>query len=268
MTSILSPDTETAERLIEGTVLENFVHVFGSSTNDDAGRRWMPNRGSLPSISGEATGEGLTGPFLLVDIGAFVNAIRGSAGSGDADLVGQAAEFAGDDEAESSGRGVLSKALLLGTVIGAAYAINRVRSADEPVDESENLARKAANTIQQRGEVAAERIEEGSQSLAERIEEGADTIDEAAGTAEDVKQDVSGSAENVKEDVSETAEDVKQDVSGTAEDVKEEAEDTAEDVKEEAEDTASDVREEAEETAGDVEDDVTTDSESGPKYET
>lgn len=267
MTSILSPDTETAERLIEGTVLENFVHVFGSSTSDDEGRRWVPDRGSLPSISGDATGEGLTGPFLLVDIGAFVNAIRGSAESADADLVGQAAELAGDDE-EESGRGTLSKVLLLGTAIGAAYAINRARAADEPVEETENLAQKAASTIQQRGEVAAERIEEGSQSLAQRIEEGAETVDEAAESVEDVKSDVSGTAEDVKEDVSDTADDVKEEAEDTAEDVKEDVSGTAEDVREEAEETAEDVKEEAEETAEDVEDDVTTDSASGPKYET
>lgn len=214
MTSILQPDAETVERTIEGTILENFVHVFGSDSTDESGRGWLPDRESLSFGAGGSGSRGLNGPFLLVDLGAFLESIRGTARSSD---VGEtAAEIAGErgtDDEGSSGRGTLTKVLLVGAALGAAYAASsRLRSVDEPTDEAENIAQKAASTIQQRGELAADRIEEGSQSLADRIEEGADrttdTVDVASETAEDVKEDASDTAGDVREEVSGTAEDV------------------------------------------------------------
>lgn len=230
--------------MIEGTVLENFVHVFGSDTSEDSGRRWVPNRESLPSVPGGSSGGGLTGPFLLVDLGAFVNSIRGTAGDADSSVVGEAAaELAPETEDEGSGRSTLSRVLFLGAALGVAYALSsRLRSVDDPAEETENLAQKAANTIQQRGELAAERIEEGSQTVAERIEERGDEtasrISEASETVEGVEETASETVDDVEEGASETAEDVKEDASETAEDVEDDV------------------------------DDVTDESSSGAKYET
>lgn len=277
MTSILNPDAETVERTIEGTVFENFVKVFGSDTTDDEGRRWLPGRGTLPAGSGGSSEGGLSGPFLLVDLGAIVDSFRGS---GAADVGESAAEIATDPDEGTSGRSTLTKIVVVGTALGVAYALSsRVRSVDEPVDETESIARKAANTIQQRGELAADRLEEGSRTVAQRIDEGTDRttdrVDEATETVETVEEKASETVEDVEEGASELAEDVEENASELAEDVREDVDEAAEDVEEGASELAEDVQEDVDEAADDVEadveeasDDVLDESSSDAKYET
>lgn len=268
MTSVLRPDAETVERTIEGTRLENVVHVLGRESageSEASGRQWLPGRNVL-SRGGEET-SGPTGPYLLIDLGAIAGRLRGTARSTD---VGEtAADIApepGDDgDAESSGRGLLPKLLLVGVAVGIALALRqRSGGVEDPEETAESLAQRAASTIQQRGELAAERIEEGSQTVAERIEERGDHVSETAQTVETVEERATETVEDVQEGAAEVAEDVQ----AGAEEVQETAAETVEDVEEDAAETAEEAQEDVEEATDEVTDDDPTDTTTDTKYET
>lgn len=267
MTSVLRPDAETVERTIEGTRLENVVQVLGPESaeeTEESGRRWLPSRGVL-SRDGGGSSES-RGPYLLIDLGAIAGRLRGTARS--ADVGETAAELApepGDDEdAESSGRGLLSKLLLVGVVAAIALVLRRRSGGvEDPEETAESLAQRAASTIQQRGELAAERIEEGSQTVAERIEERGDQVSEAAQTVETVEERATETVEDVQEGAAEVAEDVQE----GAEEVQETAAETASDVEEDAAETAEEAQEDVEEATDEVTDDP-TDTTTDTKYET
>ncbi len=194
-------DTDSVTDAVEGTIGEQILHIL-EGTDVDV---------SSPGKSKRS------GPFLLVDLGTAVNYLRGRrAGTS---MIGEAASeltSSTDMETANSGRGRLSKLLVIGVVLGLAYLVrNRTRQTDDAAEETaaeaESLAERAAATIQQRGEMAATRIEEGSEAVAERLEERGveaaatiedtgDTIDETQDTLDDMESDIESDVEDTVDD--------------------------------------------------------------------
>ncbi len=83
------------------------------------------------------------------------------------------------------GRGIVSKLVVGGVVLGAGLVLRRRfrrgtvdDTAAEGAEDIEGLAQKAAQVVRQRGEMVAERIEMGSESAAEQLETGGEEIEE------------------------------------------------------------------------------------------
>lgn len=188
------------------------------------------------SESGETRNGKIVRTFLLVDVGEAVRYLRGRNGktSEVAEKTVEKAIDAGSDETttstspaqESQGRGMLSRLLLVGAVVGLGYLL---KSRSGPVDEAvsktteqlhsvadktavrsgevaqrtEAVVGQAAEGIQETGEMAADQVETGTEEAADRVRESgetaadqvqeggqkaADQIDEAAETAEETQE--------------------------------------------------------------------------------
>ncbi|UPW01117.1 hypothetical protein M0R88_03205 [Halorussus gelatinilyticus] len=185
--------------------------------------------------------------FLLVDLGAAMNYLRGRRGSSEATeaLTELAPEADLESDGSSGGRGMLSRLFLLGVVVGLGYAMSkRSESVGETVGRATDRVREVADqTAIRSGEAAqrteavageaADRIEEGSEMAAERVQEGG----EAA--AEQVRERGEMAADSVQEGGEEVSEDM------------ERAADTAEDAEEKVEDAESSVSDAADEAMPD-----------------
>lgn len=188
------------------------------------------------SESGETRNGKIVRTFLLVDVGEAVRYLRGRNGrtSEVAEKTVEKAIDAGSDETttstspaqESQGRGMLSRLLLVGVVVGLGYLLkSRSGSVDEAVSKTteqlhsvadktavrsgevaqrtEAVVGQAAEGIQETGEMAADQVETGTEEAADRVRESgetaadqvqeggqtaADQIDEAAETAEETQE--------------------------------------------------------------------------------
>ncbi|NHN59737.1 MULTISPECIES: hypothetical protein [Halorussus] len=194
---------------------------------------------------GRAVARSLGRPFLLVDLKAVLDYVRGNRGKtteiaeGHVEEAIQTAtddggrrrdESRGRDGGESDGRGALSKLFLLGAVVGLGYvlrkrsdsvgqavsqATDRAREvadetamrSGEAAQRTEAVAGEAADRIEESGEMAADRVQEGSETAAEQVREGGEmAADRVEEGGEKVSDDIEGAADTA-EDAESTAED-------------------------------------------------------------
>ena len=206
MSSILTQDTEdTSESSIRSVVGKPIVRASK-----------MVLDGAKATQSSGLQDRRLVHAFLLVDLGAVGGSLlRNNRSTSTETLSEVASEPAGDYGRRGRERGVLSKLVLFGVIIGlGAILRTRVGSRDQAVNEAtdkaqsvadetamrsgeaagrtEAITEKTAAMIEASGETAAERIEEGSTTVADRIrasgEQTADQIEEVGETVENVEE--------------------------------------------------------------------------------
>lgn len=180
--------------------------------------------GAKANQSSESQNRRLVRAFLLVDLGAVGGSLLGnrhSTSMATETLTEVASEPVEDHGRQGRGRGVLSKLVLFGVIIGlGAILRTRLGSRDQVVTEAtdraqsvadetamrsgeaagrtEAITEKTAGMIETGGETAAEGIEAGSTTVADRIRvSGEQTADQIEGVGETV--------ENVEEKVEESA---------------------------------------------------------------
>ncbi|WP_440005490.1 hypothetical protein [Halomicrococcus sp. SG-WS-1] len=199
------------------------------------------------SESGETRNGKIVRTFLLVDVGEAVRYLRGRNGktSEVAEKTVEKAIDAGSDETttstspaqESQGRGMLSRLLLVGAVVGLGYLL---KSRSGPVDEAvsktteqlhsvadktavrsgevaqrtEAVVGQAAEGIQETGEMAADQVETGTEEAADRVRESgetaADQVQEGGQKAADQVQEGGQKAADQIDEAAETAEETQE----------------------------------------------------------
>ncbi len=183
--------------------------------------------------------------FLLVDIGQAIKYLFGSGGT-TSEVAERTVEKVLDTETDeattsarvnqkSQGRGVLSKLLLVGVVVGLGYLLksrsestgevvskttDRARSlADETARRSGEVAQRTeavtgqvAERIQEKGETAADQVETGTKEAADQVEEGgemaADQVQEGSQKAADQIEEAAETAESTQEQSEEADEEM------------------------------------------------------------
>ena len=190
----------------------------------------------------DSGGRGIPGTVLLVGVGAAIGYLLSSRGMGILGPFGPTPEREESSTAPrtrpepttepeepevedtSSGRGLLSKALVVGAIVGIAYllrsrtdAVDRLAAgvrtkagmaAEEPeayteevAEETEAMAEEAAERVAVGGETVADRIETGGEEMAEEVEEAGE---ELAGDVEEMGE----RAEEIEEEMEETADEL------------------------------------------------------------
>jgi hypothetical protein len=173
--------------------------------------------------------------FLLVDLGAAMNYLRGRRGSSEAtealtEMVSEPelTETGGESNSGGQGRGTLSKLFLVGMVVGLGYMLRkRSGSVGQTVSQATDRAREVADETELRSGEMAGRTETVTEKAADRIEETGETV------ADEAADRVRESGEMAADSVQESGEMAADEIEGAAEKT-EEAEEKAEDAADEA----------------------------------
>lgn len=212
MSSILSGETETGgARGTDDRGRDPVIRAFRMAMGDDE------------ELAATTRDDRIVRTFLLVDLGAAVNYLRGRRGSSGATqalskLVSES-ELTSEPELESesgagdeSGRGILSRLFLVGVIIGLGYVLRkRSGSVSQTVSEATDRAREFADETELRSGEMAGRTEVVTEEAADRIEETGETVaDEAADqvreTGEMAGDRVQESGEMAADEIEEVAE--------------------------------------------------------------
>lgn len=192
----------------------------------------------------DSGGRGISGTVLLLGVGAAIGYLLRGRGMDILGPFGPTPEREGPSAApmtrpeptaepdepeaadDSSGRGLLSKALLVGAIVGIGYllrsrtgAVDRLASGvrtkagmaaeeteaytEELAKETETMAEEAAERVAVGGETVADRIETGGEEMAEEVEETgeemAEEVEEMGERAEEMEEEVEERAEDMQE---------------------------------------------------------------------
>jgi hypothetical protein len=221
MSSILSRDAESGstKRTDDGG-RDPVVRAFRTMADDEE-----------RTAAGRDTGIART--FLLVDLGAAMNYLRGRRGSSEAaealtEMVSEPGSTSGlelqseSDGRGGGGRGTLSKLFLVGMVVGLGYVLRqRSGSVGQTVSQATERARSVADRTERRSGEMAGRTEAATEKAADRIEETGETVADQA--ADRVRE----SGEMAADRVQESGEMAADEIEGAAEKT-EEAEEQAE----------------------------------------
>lgn len=243
MSSVLSRRTEESRDLEQGSTERSadrardpLVRVVEVALGDDESGR-----------STGSQGKGIVRPFLLVDLRAAVDYLRGNRG-GPTEAIGRGAEEVlqtatsegelergrssrrgrTSGQTDGGGRGMLSKLFLVGLVVGLGYVMRkRSGSVGEAVSEATDRAREVADETEMRSGEMAQRTESVADEAADRIEEQGETVaDEAA----DQVREVGETAADSVQESGEMAADEIEEVADTAEEAEQQAEEKVDEV--------------------------------------
>ena len=191
----------------------------------------------------DSGGRGIPGTVLLLGVGVAIGYLLRGRGMGILGPFGAMSEreepsaaprtrpepTAEPDEPEaaddSSGRGLLSRVLVIGAIVGIGYllrsrtdAVDRLAAGvrtkagmaaeeteaytEELAEETETMAEEAAERVAVGGETVADRIETGGEELAEEVEEAgeelAEEVEEAGERAEEMEEEMEEAAEEMR----------------------------------------------------------------------